>query len=476
MAVDESIAGVNPSFGLPIQGRGPKSLLKRATAKFVWPFLRHQVDVNMVLVTEIRELQSRQQALITLVEQQLSDSGHINSSIRRLGAQIDFVEDGLHNVENALHILEGQYTFVVEQRESHLADVQTHLARRTGELENQIDLGQRQLLARFYDGFGALQRDVAEIARNFAQLSSDVERFSASNADEIAQFTAESSDEIAMALDAFARAARAQEKKLTTLRTQMAQVDHFLSEVKRSYPEMVKPEQLVVLPTGFDAIADAFAESFRGSHDEVKERVSAYLPELKSVQALGPVVDIGCGRGEFLEVLKEAGIEAYGIDLSTSVVEHCQSVGLNAIVDDALHHLSSVTPGTLGAVTAIHVVEHLGVDTLIALVDLALQALSPGGLLIFETPNPKNVTVGAETFYMDPTHIRPIPSAFLEFVVSLRGFSDAQIVSFKRTGDRLESALPRRGAWANDMTTMAEHLSELLLGPEDYAVIARRAK
>jgi len=135
-----------------------------------------------------------------------------------------------------------------------------------------------------------------------------------------------------------------------------------------------------------------------------------------------------------------------------------------------------VEPGSLGAITAIHVVEHLEVDALITLVDLSLRALSPGGLLIFETPNAKNVTVGAETFYMDPTHLRPIPSAFLEFIVSLRGFSDAHVVSFKRTADQLAAVWPRAGEWANDVTTMAQHLSELLLGPEDYAVIARRAK
>ena len=102
MAEDESTEGVNSSFGLPITGRGPKSMMKRVTAKFIWPFLRHQVDVNLVLVSEIRDLQTRHDALLTLVEQQLSDSGHVNSSIRRLDTQVDFVEDGLHNIEKAL--------------------------------------------------------------------------------------------------------------------------------------------------------------------------------------------------------------------------------------------------------------------------------------------------------------------------------------------------------------------------------------
>ncbi|HEY5120240.1 MAG TPA: methyltransferase domain-containing protein, partial [Acidimicrobiales bacterium] len=382
MSVDESIAGVNSSFGLPISGHGPKSILKRITAKFIWPFLRHQVDLNHVLVAELRELQSQNDTLRAVVEQQLSSTGHTTVSIRQLGSQIDFVEDGLHNVENALHILEGQYTFVVEQRESHLADVQTHLTKRTQQLENQIDLSHRQLLARFYDGFGALQRDVTEIARQFAELSVL-----------IGEFESRASTEIQAELETFAREVDSERRRIAGVLARMAEVDHFLTEVKRSYPELAKPEQLVKLSTGFDAVSRAHAMRFRGSFEEVKERVSVYVPELKSIAELGPVLDVGCGGGELLSVLKENDIDAYGIEILDSAVEECVAAGLDARVDDALHHLASVPKGSLGAVTAIHVVEHLGINTLIEMIDLALRALKPGGMIIFETPNPGNVMV-----------------------------------------------------------------------------------
>ena len=307
MSVDESIAGVNSSFGLPISGHGPKSILKRITAKFIWPFLRHQVDLNHVLVAELRELQSQNDTLRAVVEQQLSSTGHTTVSIRQLGSQIDFVEDGLHNVENALHILEGQYTFVVEQRESHLADVQTHLTKRTQQLENQIDLSHRQLLARFYDGFGALQRDVTEIARQFAELSVL-----------IGEFESRASTEIQAELETFAREVDSERRRIAGVLARMAEVDHFLTEVKRSYPELAKPEQLVKLSTGFDAVSRAHAMRFRGSFEEVKERVSVYVPELKSIAELGPVLDVGCGGGELLSVLKENDIDAYGIEILDS--------------------------------------------------------------------------------------------------------------------------------------------------------------
>ncbi len=446
MSVDESIAGVNTSFGLPISGRGPGSLIRRVTAKFVWPFLRHQVDVNHVLIAEIRDLQARQTVLAALVEQHLSPNGQTTVSLRQVRDHLDFIEDGLHNVEGALHILEEQYTSVVQQRESHLADVQTHLTKRTQQLENQIDLGQRQLLARFYDGFGALQRDVTEVV----QQLSDYESRSTTLLD-------------------------AERRQIAGVLARMAEVDHFLTEVKRSYPELVKPERLVRLATGFDAVSRAHAMRFRGTFDEVKERVSVYVPELKSVAELGPVLDIGCGGGELLTVLQENDITAYGIEILEAAVDECVAAGLDARVDDALHHLSTVTPASLGAVTAIHVVEHLGIDTLIEMIDLALRALKPGGMIIFETPNPSNVMVGADSFYIDPTHDHPIPSALLEFLVSVRGFTDAHVVPLKRAPNLFTNVMPSEGVWANDVSRVAQHVSNVFLGAEDYAVVARRA-
>lgn len=493
MAVDDSLAGVNPSFGLPITGRGPTSLLRRIVAKFIWPFLRHQVDVNHMLVAEIRELQTNQVVMLAVIEQELSENGRTSVAIRRLGEQLDFVEDGLHNVENALHILEGQYTFVVEQRESHLADVQTHLTVRTQQLENQIDLGHRQLLARFYDGFGALQRDVTQIARDAAELADRFNELSAQYGtfgDELTDqydtlgveltehyddFRGEATAEIRGELEIFALEALAEREKIAGLLARMAEVDHFLTEVKRSYPELVTPERLVKLTTGFDAIERAHAMRFRGTREEIMDRVSIYVPELKSIAELGPVLDIGCGGGELLEVLQENDIEAYGIEIASAAVEECVAAGLDVRLDDALHHLTSVPKGSLGAVTAIHVVEHVGIDTLIEMIDLSLRALRPGGMVIFETPNPSNVMVGADSFYIDPTHDHPIPSALLEFLVSIRGFTDARIVPFKRAPNLFTPVMPDTGVWANDVSRVAQHVSNVLLGAEDYAVIARRA-
>ena len=453
MSLDESNNGVSSSFGMPVTGRGPGSLLRRVVAKFVWPFLRHQVDLNHVVLAELRDLQARQQETLDVVEHQLSANGHTTVSIRQLGDQVDFVEDGLHNVERALHILEEQYTTVVEQRESHLRDVQQHLTARTNELENQIDLGQRQLLSRFYDGFGALQRDVSDMATQVTSLSL--------RGDQDAQSLRGDFEGVLV--------------RMAEVLARMAEVDHFLTEVKRSYPEPVAPERLTQLTTGFDAIARAHALRFRGTPELVKERVAVYVPELKAVAGLGRVVDIGCGAGELLEVLRDAEIDAYGIDTASAAVDECLARGLDARVDDALHHLGSLPAASLAAVTAIHVVEHLSADALIEMIDLALRALRPGGMVIFETPNPANVNVGANSFYLDPTHHHPLPSAYLEFLVSIRGFADARVLPLQRGPQVFDETDPGEGEWANGITRFATRVSQSMMGAEDYAVIARRA-
>ncbi len=196
----------------------------------------------------------------------------------------------------------------------------------------------------------------------------------------------------------------------------------------RSLPGSPLPERLRELPSALEELYPALEEAFRGPPEQIKERLLPYLNDLLTVPAMGPVVDVGCGRGEFLSVLNDAGIDAYGVDQLESNVERCRLQGLRAEQADALAYLAKLAGGSLRAVTAIHLIEHLGFDEQLELIDRSWAALGPGGILILETPNPENLIVATSAFHLDPTHRQPVPPALLDFLlgagVSVRSKSD----------------------------------------------------
>ncbi|HYD80945.1 MAG TPA: class I SAM-dependent methyltransferase [Paucimonas sp.] len=175
----------------------------------------------------------------------------------------------------------------------------------------------------------------------------------------------------------------------------------------------------------------AFEERYRGSRETIKTRLRAYRPFLDSLAALYPgdgALDLGCGRGEWLELLGEAGFAARGVDLDEGMLAACRERGLQAECADALKTLQESPAASLALVSAFHVVEHVPFDVLRAIVREALRVLRPGGLLILETPNPENLVVGAADFYLDPSHERPLPPNLLGFVTEHTGFLRNKIV------------------------------------------------
>ena len=175
----------------------------------------------------------------------------------------------------------------------------------------------------------------------------------------------------------------------------------------------------------------AFEERFRGERAEIKQRLQVYRPflaALREVQGDAPAIDLGCGRGEWLEVLREAGIPARGVDLDEGMLAACREAGLAAENRDALAELGSLPAESHALVSAFHVVEHLPFEAVHELVREALRVLRPGGLLVMETPNPENLMVGTAAFYMDPTHRRPIPPGLLAFVTEHYGFAVSKVL------------------------------------------------
>jgi SAM-dependent methyltransferase len=212
-----------------------------------------------------------------------------------------------------------------------------------------------------------------------------------------------------------------------------------------------------------------FAEEFRGSWDELAER---YRDLADRLVELGPVLDIGCGRGEFLTLLKERGIEATGIEIDPELAEECRARGLAVEEGDGLAHLSRVVDNGLGAIVLIQVIEHLTTQEAADLALLARDKLYPGGKLLIETVNPQSLYVFAHPFYLDPTHDRPVHPAYLEFLFREAGFSQSEFLwrSPPPEDDVLE--VPTDGDGVHERNV--RRLNQLLFAPQDYALIVTR--
>lgn len=215
----------------------------------------------------------------------------------------------------------------------------------------------------------------------------------------------------------------------------------------------------------------------RGTEEEIRERLEVYLPHL----AGGEVLDLGCGRGEFLALLRDAGVAARGVDSSAEMVEACRAKGLAAAEGDLFARLAAEAEGTLGAVVSFHVIEHLPPPRIDQLVKLAWRALRPGGVLILETPSPLSLVVAARNFWLDPTHQRPVHPELLRLLAEEAGFMDIQIVQLRAFPEA--SRLPEidLAALAADQRPLADavnrlrdRIDELLFGCQDYGLVGRK--
>lgn len=210
----------------------------------------------------------------------------------------------------------------------------------------------------------------------------------------------------------------------------------------------------------------AFEDRHRGTRELISQRLKVYLPFITPLlegDGSRRAADLGCGRGEWLEILIGCGFDANGIDLDEGMLEACQERGLPAQQNDALSYLATLEDNSLAIVSGFHIAEHIPFPDLQTLVAEALRVLIPGGVLILETPNAENIAVGTNGFYLDPTHERPIPHLLLSFLTDYTGFSRSKLLRLQEPDQLKNPDHP------------VDLLAVLSAVSPDYAIVAQKA-
>lgn len=213
--------------------------------------------------------------------------------------------------------------------------------------------------------------------------------------------------------------------------------------------------------------ADAFESAFRGTQTDLAER---YRDLAKRFVDHQPVLDIGCGRGEFLELLRELGVEARGIEIDPRLVAEATAAGLDVALGDAVSTVAAIPDGSLGGIAMIQVIEHLTPQGVVDFVAAARHKLAPGGVVIVETVNPQSLYTFAHSFYLDPTHTNPVHPAYLKFLFDEAGYRD---VGIEWRSEPPENDVLVVDEAAGDVAAEnTRRLNQLLFAPQDYALVA----
>jgi SAM-dependent methyltransferase len=249
-------------------------------------------------------------------------------------------------------------------------------------------------------------------------------------------------------------------------------LDQVLLAVQGGAIKLAKPKALPEDADGFGSVMDSFyhklENKYRGTTSDIRNRLRVYLPDVESaVLRTGgkPVMDIGCGRGEWLGLLHDSDIPAIGIDTNPVQIADVQDLGLDARHGDARSALTEAEDNSLACITAHHLIEHLPFQEVLWITREAMRVLAPGGLLLFETPNVRNILVGATSFHNDPTHLHPMTDPVLSVLFETVGYHPIE-TRHLHPHEKLAEFMSKPG--------FDPELANLMFGAQDLAILGHK--
>jgi O-antigen chain-terminating methyltransferase len=257
---------------------------------------------------------------------------------------------------------------------------------------------------------------------------------------------------------------------IADLQARLAEEQRALNAAVEKVDEVAARVPGVAVDTWYTA--DAFTAAFRGGVDDMESR---YDELARLFVGCSPVLDIGFGRGEFLRLLRDLEVDAYGIETDPTLVEAARNQGLRAEVGRAVEHLSMVPDDHLGGVVMIQVIEHLTPQHVIDVVQIMADKIRPGGRAVVETVNPMSLFTYAHALWVDPDHVRPVHPNYLRFLFAEAGFATVEKVDRSPVpADESLELLPGDDELAKRLNVNFERINALLFGPQDYAIVATR--
>ncbi len=403
-----AIGSVNPRAGGPVNGA--IQFVKKTIARALQWFVRDQVAFNRETVSAIEAvieaLNDHNRALLSLAA--------------HAGQQIEAVRE--------------------------LQDIRSHWSELRADWDSKLAANEVQFLRSVADLQGAFQHRVTLMESNFREL------VKAQHADYLGALDRANLD-IQQRLWA----------DLEKIRQEYDRLIHTeLRLIRQRAPVQVPSPAVAALPEIPAAEFDygRFAERFRGTEEYVKRNVEFYKPFFANCEN---VLDIGCGRGEFLGLMRDQGIAARGIDLSEESVAQSRQNGLNAEVADLFSWLPAQPEQQFDGIFSSQVVEHLDPRRLPEMIRLCAASLRRGGILAIETPNPQCLAIFATHFYLDPTHTRPIPHPLMAFYMEEAGLGQIEVHELSPA----EESMP-------EFAELPEKFRKRFFGGLDYAIVGRK--